>query len=269
MLRAVRYLSTLPGFQLDPATAEAITARVERISDVAPERIQTEWKHLLDGERWITGVEMARRFGLAARSFSVVEDMAVAMAWSKYGDETGLSTTCGVQALSVRLAAVLSGDVRTLGRKPVGNALLSLKWPTRLVRQALHIAEWACRAPGTDERELVEWVLADAAAAAAAAALAQAWFHAREDQVPLGVSNLRVLAQRAAEPRWVTGGDLRSWGMNEGRELGGVLAEAGRGQLLRRWDGAQPAREWARGRAALIGRTAAGGAPPRTPERDR
>jgi hypothetical protein len=55
--------------------------------------------------------------------------------------------------------------------------------------------------------------------------------------------------------------------MDEGPELGAMLAESARGQLLRRWDNAQPAREWARARVMLVGRGVPNGAPPGTPER--
>jgi hypothetical protein len=115
----------------------------------------------------------------------------------------------------------------------------------------VHAANWAHLAPRGDDQELAEWVLVDRSAAALAAELAVASARSQNSPVPPAVSSLRVLAQRAGEPRWVTGGDLRAWGMDEGPGLGAVLAEAARGQLLRRWESAEQAAAWARGRAVL------------------
>jgi tRNA nucleotidyltransferase/poly(A) polymerase len=259
LLRAVRYVAALPDFDLDPASAESMMVRADRIAEVAPERVQTEWTYLLTGERWVAGTAMARRFGLAERSFAVVPDLAMARAWSQHGDEAALSAGHDLEPLVARLAAVLCTDVRARGAEAVLAVLLAERWPARLARRAVHAAMWTHLAPGSDERELAEWVLEDRGAAALAAELAAAHARSQSSPVPAAVSNLRVLAERACEPRWVTGRDLRTWGMDEGPGLGAVLAETARGQLLRRWDSAERASAWARERAALACHRTGGG----------
>jgi len=251
LLRAVRYVAALPDFDLDPATAEAVAARAALIDEAAAERLQTEWKHLLEGECWLRGIEMARRFDLARRSFTAVDDLTTAYAWSEHEDESALSEVEGRVSLVARLAAVLAGDVRTRGLEPVCETLLARRWPTRLVRRAAQAADWLQRVQDADESELTDWVMLDRVAAALAAALGEACARSENERMSSGVVSLRALAQRAGEDRWVSGRDLRGWGMDEGPELGAVLAEAARGQLQRRWESAEEAGDWARGRAAI------------------
>ncbi len=256
LLRAVRYVAALPDFDLDPATAEAVAARVARINEAAAERVQTEWKHLLEGERWLAGIEMARTFDLASRSFTAVDDLTAAYAWSEQGDDSALGSVEGPGALVARLAVVIAGDVRARGLEPVCETLLARRWPTRLVRQATQAADWSQRAHDADDNELADWVLLDRVAAALAASLGEACARSRNEPVPSGVVSLQALARRAGEDRWVSGRDLRAWGMDEGPELGVVLAEAVRGQILRRWESSEDASDWARGRAILSRRGA-------------
>ena len=118
-------------------------------------------------------------------------------------------------------------------------------------RRAALAADWLQRVQDADERELTDWVMLDRVAAALAAALGEACARSENERVSSGVVSLRALAQRAGEDRWVSGRDLRGWGMDEGPELGAVLAEAARGQLQRRWESAEEAGDWARGRAAI------------------
>ena len=251
LLRAVRYVAALPGFDLDPATEEAVAVRATRITEAAAERIQTEWKHLLEGDCWLAGLEMARSLDLASRSFTAVDDLSVAHAWSKSERDPEMSDIEGTGSLLVRLAAVLAGDVGGRGPEPTCEALVARRWPTRLVRQAVQAADWSQRVEDADESELVDWALLDRVAAALAAGLRQACAQSRGEPVPSSVLSLRALALRAGEGRWVRGRELRAWGMDEGPELGAVLAEVARGQILRRWESSEEARDWARGRATV------------------
>ena len=257
LLRAVRYLAALPDFNLDPATADAMAERAALLGDAAAERVQTEWKHLLEGERWITGIETARHFDLADRSFIAIDDMTIARAWSEHGDELELGHRFGLTPLLARLAAVLSGEVLARGPGVVSETLMVERWPARLVRQAVHAVDWMQRAQDADDNQLADWALFDRVAAALAGALGEARAWSRSEPVSPGVVCLGSLAQRASEGRWVSGRELRAWGVDEGPELGAVLAEAARGQLLRRWENPERAIDWARGRAALARQVAA------------
>ncbi len=251
LLRAVRYVAALPDFDLDPATAEAVAARAARIVEPAAERVQSEWRHLLEAERWLRGIEMARTLDLAGRSFASLDDLETAYAWSERCNDSTLEGVEGLRPLIARLAAVLAGDVRRRGMEPVCEGLLARRWPARLVRQAARAADWSQRAHHAGENEIADWVLLDRVAAALAALLGEAWARSRSAPAPAGIARLRVLALRAGEDRWIRGKDLRAWGMDEGAALGAVLAEAARGQILRRWDRREDASEWARSRAAL------------------
>jgi tRNA nucleotidyltransferase/poly(A) polymerase len=266
LLRAARYLAALPDFDLDPATAEAIAARAARINEPAAERVQSEWRHLLEAERWLSGIEMARTLGLAGRSFASLDDLTTAYAWSKRCDDSTLEGVEGLEPLVARLAAVLAGDVRERGVETVCDGLLARRWPARLLRQAARAADWSQHAHHADENDLVDWVLLDRVAAALAAALGEACARSRSAPVPAGIVRLRVLALRAGEDRWVGGKDLRAWGMDEGAALGAVLAEAARGQILRRWDRRDDATEWARGQAALSRQSMVAGSKGKTRE---
>lgn len=65
MLRAVR-LAAQFGFGLDPALAEAIAARADRLAVVAPERIAAEFGRLLVTDRPAWAMERLRELGLLA-----------------------------------------------------------------------------------------------------------------------------------------------------------------------------------------------------------
>jgi tRNA nucleotidyltransferase/poly(A) polymerase len=248
LLRAVRYVAVLPEFDLDSATATAVAERAASIDRSAAERVQSEWKFLLEGEGWLAGIEMARSLDLASRSFISLDDLSVAYAWSEQGDESALTRVEGPGLLAARLAAVVAGKVRARGLDQVSESLLARRWPLRLIRQATQAADWSQRAHDAGDNNLADWVLSDRVAAALAALLAAACARSRNEPVSSGVVSLQALARRAGENRWVRGRDLRAWGMDEGPELGAVLAEAARGQVLRRWDGSEEASDWARSR---------------------
>jgi poly(A) polymerase len=65
MLRAARFASQL-GFEIEPATFEAMTAMASRIEIVSPERIQVELTKLMLGAHPREGLEALVRSGLAA-----------------------------------------------------------------------------------------------------------------------------------------------------------------------------------------------------------
>lgn len=68
MMRAVRFVAQL-GFRIEPETAEAITAMVDRIDIVSAERVRDELTKLLLSDRPRTGVEALVESGLADRVF--------------------------------------------------------------------------------------------------------------------------------------------------------------------------------------------------------
>ena len=65
MMRAARFASQL-GFEIEPATFEAMTAMAGRIEIVSPERIQVELTKLMRGAHPREGLEALVRSGLAA-----------------------------------------------------------------------------------------------------------------------------------------------------------------------------------------------------------
>jgi tRNA nucleotidyltransferase/poly(A) polymerase len=128
--------------------------------------------------------------------------------------------------------------------------LTGRRWPKAVARRAARIAAWAADLDGEPAADaLVDRALADHTAAARAALLARARAEHRGGAAPKACETLELLARRAAEERWVSGAELRGWGIPEGPELGALLDELARGQLQRRWRTADGAREWARRRA--------------------
>ena len=269
MLRAARYVATLDGFEIDAQSRSWIAAGVAAIEAVAGERIQSEWALLLAGRSWGTGVAAAYELGLGPRTLVAAGELQGVAAWEAH--ERGLGGTGGAteesgtsrfveDRVTGRLAALLSdADLETpdnalLPRGQMAESLQTVltgrRWPKAVARRAARIAAWAADLDGELAADtLVDRALADHAAAARAALLARARAEYRGGAAPKACETLELLARRAAEERWVSGAELRDWGVPQGPELGALLEELARGQLQRRWPTADAAREWARRRA--------------------
>jgi poly(A) polymerase len=69
MLRAIRYLSTLDGFRLDPRLAEEILLKREKILRASGERVKTEIDRILLAPRRSTGLQALRQSSLLLTLF--------------------------------------------------------------------------------------------------------------------------------------------------------------------------------------------------------
>jgi tRNA nucleotidyltransferase/poly(A) polymerase len=249
MLRAVRYLASLDGFRIDELTLSAIRSRTAAIDDVAAERVQSEWAHLLHGAGWADAVRLAVELGLGERTLGFAADLCGVDAWA--GFATASSSAVDAEDLVVlRLAALLAGAPAG-PQERVGAMLVDRRWPRRLAHNAARVAAWAREL--ADDPETVAWALEDRRAAGNAALLARALISTPDDRGMARIVALETHARRAAEAPWVSGSDLREWGMGEGPELGDLLQRVARGQLERRWETAAEARAWARDRAIAVG----------------
>jgi hypothetical protein len=282
MLRAARYVATLDGFEIDAPTRAWIVDRAAAIEEVAGERIQSEWAQLLAGRSWAAGVTTAYELGLGVRTLVSAGDLEGVAAWDARERrlEAAADATIGrlpegpaaegragagpVQDRVIdRLAALLAdaevaiADDASLvtGNAPAffAEILIDRRWPNAVARRASRIAAWAVDLDGDlPPEDLADRALADREAASRAVLLARARAEHRGDATPAACEELERLARRSAEERWVSGAELRGWGVPEGPELGELLEELARGQLQRRWPSAGAARDWARRRAAAM-----------------
>jgi tRNA nucleotidyltransferase/poly(A) polymerase len=245
MLRAVRYFAVLEGFHIESATLAAIVAGAADIEVAADERVQAEWARLLAAPRWAAATRLAFDVGLGERTLGFAVRLDAVDAWSRRERERGARLP--VEELTMlRLAAIIAGTERAT-IDAAAPALVRRRWPRRLAQPAARIAAWAV---GVGEAsDTIAWALDDRDCAARAALLAQALVDPEDARLSARIEELALHAERAAEEPWVTGADLRSWGLEEGPRLGALLQEAARGQLERRWDSAAEARSWARRRA--------------------
>ena len=248
-LRAVRYATVLPGFELEERTAVEIAARAALLRSVAPERVQSEWIAMLQSDAWADGVVSAFEFGLGEVTLGPMQAVDVLTAWAIA--EAGAVSVDAVAVLELRLAALCWALAGTGDLESVHRRLTSACWPGRLLSAAARIAVWARDLGEADNDGLAGWAMADARAAAGACALAAAAATHQRQPLPPQVHCLQQYAERAAEPRWITGADLLSWGMAEGQDVGAALEEADRGQIRRRWSSVDEAHSWAR---ALVAR---------------
>ncbi len=249
LLRGVRYLAVLDGFDIEAGTRAAIEARGESLGGVFPERVQTEWRHLLAGPHWIAAVRMAAELGLAG-TLADAPDLDAVAAWAAQ------ESSAEGDRIEGRLAALLLTDVAA---DPEGTykRLVERRWAQALARRATRAAHWAGAIPAAGTDDFVDWVLEDREAVVLAAQLARC---ADAANAPPALDQLELFAHRAVEDAWVTGFDLRSWGLTEGPELGAFLAELRRGQIRRRWASVDEARDWTREHAESLAGTASSGA---------
>jgi len=247
LLRAARYVATLPGFATDEQTATAIRERAGSLEGVAAERIQTEWGHLLGGDGWAAGVRLAFRSGLGS-TVVTRQDLDPVEAWEAFEAAT-TERFADAEVFVARLAALLCGDA-AVNPDETHRRLVERRWPAALARAAARTASWASRLGAATSDGLASWATEDHEAARRAVRLAAA-IARRANRAPSpAVGTLEDYSRRAVEPLWVKGADLVDWGMQEGPRLGAVLGEATRGQVQRRWDSAEGARSWARREAA-------------------
>ncbi len=248
MLRAVRYVAVLDGFAIDEATLAAITAAAAAIDAVAAERVQAEWAHLLAGCRWVEASRLVYELDLGRRTLGFAPDLAAAAAWSRFETEQDADIDA-TDVPALRLASVLAG----LPSASVDAACASLverRWPHRLAQRATQISGWALAL--ADDAPILAWVLEDRVSAADAGLLGRALVPSPEAARRARIEQLETYVARAGEEPWVRGSDLRTWGMEEGLDLGKLLQQACRGQLERRWASAAGARSWAQQRVAEV-----------------
>lgn len=249
MLRAVRYLASLEGFGIDELTLAAIRSRAAAIDEVAAERVQYEWAHLLQGAGWVTAVRVAVDLGLFERTLGFAADLCGVDAWARR--EAAFSTRAGAEDLVVLRLAALLGGAPADAQEQVRELLVERRWPRKLAHRATRVAAWAGHL--ADAPETAVWALEDRQSAGNAARLARALMDSCDSPGMERIVELETYAARAAEPPWVRGSDLREWGMGEGLELGDLLQQVTRGQLERRWESAAAARSWARRQAGAVG----------------
>lgn len=238
MLRAIRYLAVLDGFEIDADTRAAVAAAAPTIDRAADERVQTEWALLLAAPRWLEAAGLAFEIGLGERTL-LTAGLEPAAAWAAFGADGG--EDAGV----MRLAAILAG-VEALDPQVARETLVERRWPHRVAQRASRVAGWALALGAAPD--IVSWALDDPWCAARAALLARSLAAADDADAALRSTTLTTLAERAGEERWVRGSDLRDWGLEEGPAVGRILRETARGQVERRWPSAAAARAWARHR---------------------
>jgi len=238
-LRAVRYAADLPGFALDDSTAAEVASIAEHLTGVARERIQTEWSLSLGSAEWCGALRLGSQLGVCRPTLGDLSSYVAVDAWAAVEAELHLAPPQQRGRLGA-LTIDLAGGV---GIEVVAARLLEGCWPTAQVRSAERVARWASDCGNASVEQLAAWSLRDPGAAADAALLASRLW-------PASVADeLYRAAQRAGEPRWITGDDLISWGMSPGPQMGRVLRELALGQITRRWTAARNARAWARTRA--------------------
>jgi len=248
MLRALRYFAVLDGFTIEASTRAAMEAGAAAIGAVAAERVQAEWAELLGGGRWLEASRLACEMGLGGPLPGCEASFVRASMWADF-EATNAAQLADEDRALLRLSALLA-DAATFSEDETQRQLVERRWPQRRARQAARIAAWAKRVH--DEEDLVAWVMADRTCAARAALLARALAPPADAKRAARIDQLETYARRAAEEAWVSGVDLRSWGLSEGPGLGALLGESTRGQIERRWDNAQSGRAWARDRAAAV-----------------
>jgi len=260
LLRAVRYATVLEGFEMEPELDEAIRARSDTLDRVARERVQTEWALLLRAPAWRHGLEKARSLGLLEVALAPVQDLRGVAALASLDVAAVLPQELVDDPLSSRLAALLWGVPEGEPAGQIAEELVQRRWPPALARFTARAAGWARTLEDAGGSTLARWALRDREGAMLAAVLAGAVARLEGRPAPEAADRLHRLARRAAEERWVTGDDLRSWGMEEGPDLGRLLSEAARGQVRRRWTDREAARSWAQERVAAHHRETGGGA---------
>ena len=232
VMRGIRYAGALPGFTLCSETGSTLSANAAALDKVSPERVSNEWLAILASGGWLDALESAWDIGVGPVTLGDRRSGAGARAWAAHEARDGVAE----DPLSGRLAALLfdladDGDAAALAAM-----LTARRWPKRLARAASRAARWA-GLRGADEVQLARLALEDPQAAAIAGQLARA--------VGAGAtSRLERLAERACEPRWITGEQLSAHGMEPGPEMGAMLADAAQRQVLRTWADAQEARDW-------------------------
>ncbi len=236
-LRAVRYAAELPGFGIEAATAAAISATAQRLTEVAPERVQTEWSLNLGSPGWRRALRIGSDLGVCGPSLGELSTSTAVDAWALAESELGLDAP----QLRGRLGALILDMAAGASVEAVVARLLDGRWPPAQVQSADRVARWASTCAGATPAQLATWALRDPGAAADASALAS-----RLDPAS-PADELRRDAQRSEEARWVTGDDLIAWGMPAGPPMGRLLRDLALGQITRRWPAAADAREWARG----------------------
>ncbi len=248
LLRAVRYLAVLDGFDIEAGTRASIAARRASMDSVSPERVQTEWRHLLAGSHWLAAVRTAADLGLAG-TLTDAPDLEAAAAWD------ARESPRDVDRIEGRLAALLLADAAADAERTY-ERLVEGRWAQGLARRVARAARWAGAVASATADDCLDWVLEDRAAAVLAARLARC---ADAADARSASDRLELFAHRAAETAWVTGFDLRGWGLTEGPELGAFLAELMRGQIRRRWVSDDEARGWARKHAESLAGAASSG----------
>ncbi len=243
MLRGLRYTATLEGFEIENATEAEIVTGSGSLTDVAAERVQTEWRLLLAGPRWWGAVQRCIRLGLDEICLGFRLRVADGRAWSEFEDAVPDEVEWPDELATLRLAALCAA--RTADEsESVRRALVERRWPAAAAACVSRVGGWARRVGEASAEELVDWALADANAAASAALVARGL--AVDNSVEHAAERLETFVRRAREPRWVRGSDLRGWGMDPGPDLGRLLHRAACGQLTRRWGSAEESRAWAR-----------------------
>lgn len=223
LMRAVRYAAALSGFALDDATRDRVAAAHADVHTVARERVQYEWGRILGAAGWTGGVELAWRTGLLEETLGAADDLA----WVR-------AATAADIDLTTRLAAILLDVGESEAR--ASRRLESWRWPRRQGRDAARVAAWARQAAAADQQQLAVMALQEPENAARVAALLHVGVRAIPDRDGARQADLLLTyIRRAHEPRWVTGADLRGWGMAAGPGLGEGLRRIAVGQLQRRW----------------------------------
>ncbi len=243
MLRAVRFAARL-GFEVEPATADAIRRHADRLPGISPERIWMELEQILVAPTRACGWEMLTSFGLC--------DFLI-RGWRPSGDDRariarrleGLpsQTVSPYLALSAMLggespprAEELCRELR-LSNRETETVVWMLRALPQLADEAhMELADLKILMAGPVWAELVELLDAHQLAAGQDRSLGERLRRRAADIPPAA----------AAPPPLLSGDDLSAIGMTPGPRFGEILKAVYRAQLNQRITSKDQARELAK-----------------------
>ncbi len=227
MLRAVRFSSRL-GFRIDPATARAITAHAPKIAAISGERIFEELRMILAAKNRAAGLARLQQFSLARPILPELFDPDAL--WTAGVERVGMlprnsraETVFGALLLELSTAA-LRGIARRWGA--------ANRWRDTMIFYARNRDTWreAADRPLCDFKRLV--------GVENRRELFTLWKIREKKQTGSTTRTRRVIRRAdaldpaAIRPRpLVTGDDLKSLGLTEGKKLGRILRELYDAQL--------------------------------------
>lgn len=220
MLRAVRFAASL-GFDLDPATADAVRAHAHAISQVSPERIGAEVKRMLTESDPPRAMTLLHETGLWPHVLPPAED-------ADRGSAIRRLRCLSLPTAPLGLAALLADTVPPHLIAKVGR---SLRWTNKENERAAWLVEHRHGLDGAESRpwsEVQPLLAADGGAELTALRQSE-----RGDDATQRFCTERLAwpEERLNPPPLVVGADLIGAGQKPGREFSGLIAKARAAQL--------------------------------------